>query len=312
MRKHLRPPKGTAEQQPVTVGPTNPFLDAASPLDIEDPIVVTQLPTPTANGGYVSGRKYLEALQAGAHKLPWFFEFQIATSEDITFALKQGEIPAIRRVLVSVLGGRPMHAVANRVPISRSAVYTTLNRLYFSTDLTDWTDWGLVRIWDVPVPLIDIGTLPESYWIEKYTAPVVCLLCHRVLEHVPLSDIRGDFSIIETPRDEMEENNNYTERIRGHLIAHFGLFGRPPANERRSIPLRAPAKGEKHLRKIASRWIDLLEPTTVARANAHRNLVQPLRPDRQLSESEVRKFYRDLLKDPTPPTGIGQESRQPE
>ena len=295
MKKHLRPFRSNAEQPPPSTGPDNPFLNTGSGQAIEDPIMEILLPAPTGNDKYISGAGYMEALQLGAHKFPWFFEFQIATSEDITFSLKQGEISAIRRVLVAVLGGRPMHAISQRVPVSRSAVYKTLHRLYFFTELDDWTLWGLVRVWDVPSARIEPGTLPESYWIGKNTAPVICLLCHRVLEHVPLMDNREDCSIIETPREDMAETNDYTERIRGHLIAHFGMFGRPSANERRTNPWRVP-DGGKRPRKIASRWIDLLEPTTVARANSHRNQVLPLLPERQLSESVVRKFYRDLLK----------------
>ena len=37
---------------------------------------------------------------------------------------------------------------------------------------------------------------------------------------------------------------------------------------------------------------------TAATANAQRNEVRTLLPDRELSEVEVRKFYRDLFPDP--------------
>ena len=120
-----------------------------------------------------------------------------------------------------------------------------------------------------------------------------CLLCHRVLEHVPLVDQREDFSIIETPRVDMSDRNDHVDRVRGHLIAHFPMFGRPPANERRTLPWRV--EGDRRPRQIARRWIDSLEVSAVAHANLHRNQVLPLLPERQLSGVEVRKFYRNLL-----------------
>jgi hypothetical protein len=289
----MRQLRRTNEAAPPPSKAVNPFLQVDANPHIEDPILKIDIPTKGSGSEDISGAKYLKTLQTGAHRFPWFFEFPIATSEDIKFALKQREVSAIRRVLASVLGGRPMHAIAKRVPVSRSTVYNTLNELYFSSDLDTWTQWGLVRVWDIPAAPIIFGTLPDGYWIEKYTAPVICLLCHRVLEHVPLVDQREDFSIIEIPRENMAENNNHTEMVRGHLVAHFPMFGRPPANERRTLPWRVT--GNKVPRRIAKRWIDSLEQTTVAHANQHRNQVLPLLPERQLSEVEVRKFYRGLL-----------------
>ena len=293
MKNHLRRLLRTKDNPLPPIESVNPFTDVGHEAHIGDPILKIDLPIQQTGSEYISGTNYLKALQAGAHQFPWFFDFPIANAEDIKFALKQDEIPAIRRVLVSVLGGRPIHAVAKRVPVSRSAIYNTLNRLYFLTDLDTWTLWGLVRVWDIPITPTEFGTLPDGYRIEEYTAPVICLLCHRVLEHVPLIDQREDFSIIETPRVDMSVGNDHVDRVRGHLIAHFPMFGRPPANERRT-PLWW-VEGDRRPRRIARRWIDSLEVSAVAHANGHRNQVLPLLPERQLSEVEVRKFYRNLL-----------------
>lgn len=275
----------------------NPFFKEPEEVP-PDPIIEVDLRYKSrVKNRQLPWRIYQERLQSGAHSFPWFFEYPFATAEDIVFALGQRNIQAIRRVLVSLLGGRPMKAVAQRVPVSRSAVYKTLNWLYFSSDLRDWTSLGLVRVWDVPVPSIDINTIPDGYYVGKETSPTVCLICHSVLHHVPLNDQRRDCSLVETPREGLEENNNLTDRIRGHLIAHFPMFGRPKVNDRVQYPMFFDdPRGTP--RPIANRWIDLLPEITVAIANMQRSQTIPLLPNGKLSEIEVRKFYRDLLLNP--------------
>ena len=288
----------SGSEDEVATNSVNPFFEKTQDQVPDDPIIEVDLRYKAlTRNTYLSGQIYMKRLQAGAHNFPWFFEYPFAPPEDIVFALSERNIPAIRRVLVAFLGGRPIKSVAERIPVSRTAVYKTLTWLYYNSDLRDWTLLGLVRVWDIPMTKIEFGTLPMSYTIEQYSAPTVCLLCHRVLQHVPIMDQREDYSVVETPREGFEDLNDQTNRIRGHLIAHFPMFGRPPANERRGLLLRAPTNGRAP-RRIAGRWIDQLEKITVATANMQRNRVRPLLQNRELSEVEVRKFYRELITHP--------------
>jgi hypothetical protein len=105
MKNHLRRLLRTKDKPLPPIESVNPFTDVGREAHIGDPILKIDLPIQQTGSEYISGTNYLKALQAGAHQFPWFFNFPIANSEDIIFALKQDEIAAIRRVLVSVLGG---------------------------------------------------------------------------------------------------------------------------------------------------------------------------------------------------------------
>jgi hypothetical protein len=299
MEKHVNLQDQSRNENGLATRSVNPFLEETQEKVPDDPIIEVDLRYKArTKATYLSGQIYLKRLQAEAHNFPWFFGYPVAPSEDIVFALSEKTVPAIRRVLIAFLGGRPIKSIAKRVPVSRSAVYKTLTWLYLVSDLRDWTLLGLVRVWDIPATKIEFGTLPPSYTIVPYSAPIVCLLCHRILQHVPLVDQREDYSVIETPRVDFEQDNVQTEHVRGHLIAHFPMFGRPRPNERRSISLYRPKDGST-ARRSAHRWIDLLEEITVAAANGQRNQVRPLLPGRELTEIEVRKFYRDLMNEPS-------------
>jgi hypothetical protein len=255
-----------------------------------------ELEFPGSRGEPLETERYLEILQEGAKRFPWFHELEFEPSDDIRFALSEKTIPAIRRVLIAFMGGGTRREAAARVPMSRSAFYKTIRReIYFGGDTRDWIDLGLLRGFDLPVIEVDMDI--ESmfpYWCPE-DVPQICTLCHRVAGFIPMEFRNYDFTII----NDFGENPNrlwYQEEvIRGHLIAHFGLWARPRANDSFE-GLLGYRESVSENRRAARRWDLVLDPVAITAAYKNQNKVLPVVDGRQPTEMQLRRFYRNLIK----------------
>jgi hypothetical protein len=238
---------------------------------------------------------YFRAVSTAAQRFRWFGEFHIAPSRGIDYELRRKTIPALRRVLIAYLGGRPMPSVANRVRTSRRTVYKVIHRVIYHSfsDLDTWSELGLIRIWDLPEVEFRVTQLQNYIWFPEDHAAVICLLCHRLIGHIVLEERLYNSSLIEGNDRRIQYVSRENQRIRGHLIAHFHLDGRPWPNERWETPLglvsRNPGKW------IANRWIDQVDPLATGTANNHRRLLTPVIEGGSPSGDEVREYYRNLL-----------------
>lgn len=238
---------------------------------------------------------YFRAVSMGVQRFPWFGEFHIAPARGIEYELRRRTLPGIRRVLVSFLAGRPMSSVARRVRTSRRTVYSIIRLEIYDgyNDIDRWADLGLIKMWDVPEILFDTTRLPNGIWFVEGFAPVICLMCHRLIGHVPASDRRYDSSFIEGTENRLQTDSDQYERIRGHLIAHFDLYGRPTPNESFETPFgllsRNPGK------YVATRWLDRVDHVAIGAIWENVNSTLPMIGEASPTEDEVREYYRNLL-----------------
>ena len=238
---------------------------------------------------------YSRAVTAAIHQFPWFSQFQIARAQGIDYELRRKTVLAIRRIMFSYLAGRPMTAVASRVPTSRRTIYKVIEREIYSPygDLDSWSDLGLIRTWDVPqLPFGEI-VLEEGFYFEEECAVVVCLLCHRLVGNIVLRDSLNDWSIVAQMHGRFEAFSYKAERIRGHLIAHFYFGARPRPNQRTMIEY--DSGGRLRLYTARGGWMDEVEPMVAGLAGSHQELILPVTEDGSPTESEVREHYRGLL-----------------
>ena len=90
-----------------------------------------------------------------------------------------------------------------------------------------------------------------------------------------------------------EYGSSAEERIRGHLIAHFLLPGRPEPNKGICTSFGwLSTNPEKH---VATLWSDQVDPVANAAVHTHRWLTQPVVLGRPPTEDQVRAYYRALL-----------------
>ncbi|MDG0866405.1 hypothetical protein [Candidatus Lucifugimonas marina] len=270
--------------------PNNPFLRHKDPETLHIHLDLEAEPNALEDPD-----SYSRAITTALHQFPWFSQFHIASVQGIDYELRRKTVPAIRRILFSYLAGRPMEAVAKRVPTSRRTVYKTIEREIYSPygDLDSWSELGLIRTWDLPQVWF-IGIDLEEYFIfEEECAVVVCLLCHRLVGNVALYDRLWDSSVVADISGRFEAFSYRTERIRGHLIAHFYFGERPTPNQQTMIGY-GPSN---HLRLYTERggWMDHVAPEVAGIAGSHQDLILPLTESGTPTESEVREHYRGLL-----------------
>jgi hypothetical protein len=188
-----------------------------------------------------------------------------------------------------------MEAVAKRVPTSRRTVYKTIEREIYSPygDLDSWSELGLIRTWDLPQVWF-IGIDLEEYFIfEEECAVVVCLLCHRLVGNVALHDRLYDLSIVAKINGRFEAFSSRTERIRGHLVAHFYFGERPTPNQRTMLVYDSGNRLQIHTTRGG--WMDHVSPEVAGIAGSHQERILPVTELGVPTESEVREHYRGLL-----------------
>ena len=277
--------QNTAEQPP-----NSPFFRHQDPENQLIPLDLVAEPD-----ALVDPDAYYRAVSEAAMGFPWFSQFHIARSQGIDYELRRKTVPAIRRVLFSFLAGRPMTAVAGRIPTSRRTVYAVIEKeIYFANgDLDTWSELGLIRIWDLPQVAFGGIQLQDGITFEEDSAVVVCLLCHRPVGSVSLSDRLYDSSLVAPDSSQFELFSHRSERIRGHLIAHF-FFGERPVPNRQMMVDRSSGDG---LRFYTARggWMDRVEPMVAGIAGSHQELILPVTEDGSPTEGEVREHYRGLL-----------------
>lgn len=270
--------------------PENPFSNRKEPepqrieLDLEsEPMALLD---PDA---------YFRTVRMAAQRFPWFGENYVAPAQGIGDEIKRRTMPGLRRVLVSYLAGRPMSSVAARVPTSRRTAYQIIRRVIYSGwgDIDTWTELGLIRIWDIPEVKFDSTLVYPEPWFKEDAAPAICLACHRLIGHAVLTERLYDSSFIENNDRRIEFGTDETERIRGHLIAHFHFDGRPAPNE--SFETKWGWFSTNPGKSVAQRWMDLVDPLANGTVEIHRRLTRPVVDGRPPTDEEIRRYYRALL-----------------
>jgi hypothetical protein len=238
---------------------------------------------------------YSQAITTALHQFPWFSQFHLAPVHGIDYELRRKTVPALRRILVSYLAGRPMEAVAKRVPTSRRTVYKTIEREIYSPygDLDSWSELGLIRTWDLPQIPFYVTVLQEGFNYEEECAVVVCLLCHRLVGNVVLHDRLYDSSIVAQINGRFEAFSYRSERIRGHLIAHFYFGERPTPNQQTMIGY--DSRDRLQLYTAKGGWMDHVALEVAGIAGSHQERILPVTESGTPTESEVRDHYRGLL-----------------
>jgi hypothetical protein len=238
---------------------------------------------------------YFRAVSTAALLFPWFGDFHIAPKEGIAYELRQRTIPALRRVLVAYLGGRPMTDAAERVPTSRRTMYKILRGVIYGgrADIDTWTEFGLIRVWDLPEVELYWADFGNGIRFEKDQAAIICLLCHRLIGHTFLHKRLYDSALIEEVDGRIKYGSEEHERIRGHMIAHFHLGGRPWPNEHfdSAFGWWSAIPGAT----LASRWLDEVDPIVNGIVPTHIGLTAPVMAGRSPTEGRVREYYRELL-----------------
>lgn len=277
-------------QNSVERPPNNPFLRHKEPeiqhiyLDLEAEPDALDDP-----------ESYSRAVASAVHPFPWFSQFHIAPAKGIDYELRRKTAPAIRRILFSFLAGRPMNAVAKRVPTSRRTVYKVIEREIYSPygDLDSWSELGLIRIWDLPEVSFGGTSLEGGISFDEYCAATICLLCHRLIGHVVLHDRLYDSSVVADLGGRITAFSRNAERVRGHLIAHFFFGNRPVPNQRMMINHDS---GDR-LRVYTARggWMDHVEPMVAGIAGSDQERILPVTEEGSPTEGELREHYRGLL-----------------
>ena len=262
-------------------------------LDPGNPAIYLDLDTePDA---LVDPDAYSRAVAAAVHQFPWFSQFHIYSSDGIDYELRRKTPPAIRRVLFSFQAGRPMTAVAKRVPTSRRTVYKVIEREIYSDygELDTWSELGLIRIWDLPEVTFGATVLEGEIEFFEDCAAVICLLCHRLIGHVTLYERVYDSSVVAATDGRFEAWVHKNSRIRGHLAAHFYLGERPVPNRRMMVDYSSG--GRPRFYTARGGWMDRVEYGVAGIANVHQDLILPVTEHGSPTEDEVREHYRDLL-----------------
>ena len=270
--------------------PNNPFLRHKDPETLHIHLDLEAEPNAIEDPD-----SYSRAITTALHQFPWFSQFHIASVQGIDYELRRKTVPAIRRILFSYLAGRPMEAVAKRVPTSRRTVYKTIEREIYSSygDLDSWSELGLIRIWDLPRVPLDGIFLEEGFNFEDECAVVVCLLCHRLVGNVVLYDRRYDSSTVAKMNGRFEAFSYRTEQVRGHLIAHFYFGERPTPNQRTMLVYDSYDRLRIHTAKGG--WMDQVLPGVAGIAGSHQEQILPVTEGESPTESEVREHYLGLL-----------------
>ena len=238
---------------------------------------------------------YTNAIADAVHQFPWFSQFHISSAKRIDNELRRKTAPALRRVLFAFQAGRPMKAVAERVPTSRRTVYKTIEREIYSPygDLDSWSELGLIRIWDLPNVSFGGTALDGGISFEEYSAAVICLLCHRLIGQVSLHDRLYDSSVIADLKGRFSAHSSNAEKVRGHLIAHFYFGTRPAPNQQTTLGYNS--REQLQLYTARGGWMDQVEPMVAGIAGSDQERILPVTEDGSPTEGEVREHYGDLL-----------------
>jgi len=244
--------------------------------------------------------RYREVLRIVADQLPWFGKQPYSPAKEVSREeLKSRTLPSIRRILVSFQVGRPMSQIAARVPCSRRTVYEILDELFYrwNSDLRTWVDLGLIAVWDGPKVYFDHMTAPSSEGFWEDSAPIFCLMCHRVVDHVKLVDRLYDSTLVQRNDGRYQVGQRGHPKTQGHMIAHYFLGGRPEPNE--------PSSSQENLYRMfsgfagklnASRWRDRVPVGVVFETQRWaKQPPMPVSKGRMPTRESVIQYYRDLL-----------------
>ena len=241
--------------------------------------------------------QYSEGIKDLGHSLPWFGHDQLAPPKTISAAdIKNRTVPAIRRVLISVLAGRPFSHAAKRVPTSRRTLYKILSEVIYSwdPDLNPWIELGLVAVWDAPKNKLNLDKMPSRFWDMAEGSPIYCLLCHRVIDYAFLKDRSHDSSLVHPADGRLHKDpKTYPIGAIAHMVCHFYL-GSTPAPNLRHIGSYGPEK--RHYRRPAKSWLHS-KPDGITRLLIFLDFKPPLplTNGREPSHDAVEKHYLSLL-----------------
>ena len=243
--------------------------------------------------------QYFAGLEELSHSLPWFGMGEFAPVKEVTsYDIRKRTIPALRRVLISMLAGRPMSQVAARVPTTRRTVYKILSELIYrwENDLANWIEIGLIAIWDGPEVRFSPLELPDKLWFSRGAAPVLCLICHHLIDHVTLKRRHHDSSLIRPGDGRYYSDWGDHDPAQAHLIVHFYLGGAPKPNDNffnRFNP-RARRRG---IRVIPERWIDFVPMAEVFKELRKWGYESPLPVTRGSppTHDAVARHFRSIL-----------------
>ena len=175
-----------------------------------------------------------------ADSLPWFGEspFDVAPEARPPQPVLRSR-PYVRRVLLSMLAGRPMSTAADRAGCSVRALYNVLERVIYESRLSliyeHWFELGLLATIEANPDRPRAhgrryGTLKRE--IEEWHALLFCLVCHRLLFGVedqpstlPEPDTDPGSAWANPPIIYPDDLGH----VQGHLAVHFRLQDEPVA-----------------------------------------------------------------------------------
>ena len=187
-----------------------------------------------------------------------------------------------------------MSEVANRVPTSKRNAYKVIKMAIYDWWgwLDSWTRLGLIRVWDLPeIKLTGSASHPLDY--RPYSAPVICLLCHRLIGHIDIGERNFDSTLLEADDERLRSGDVNLDRIRGHLIAHFLLSGNPKPNRR--YPTKFGYFTAYPDREMAERWVDYVGATVIGLIPRNRSSIIPVVTGDVPTHDEVAVYYFNLL-----------------
>lgn len=245
-------------------------------------------------------KTYWKALPTVADQLPWFGEEPYSPAKTVSREeLKSRTLPSIRRVLVSFQVGRPIVDIAGRVPCSRRSVYEILDELFYrwNRNLATWIELGLIAIWDGPEISFDPMLEPESEQFWEDAAPVFCMLCHRLIDHVRLDSRDYDSTLVQPGDGRYMAGGEDQAKALGHLISHFYLGGRPEPNEPNALLDRAYIVFSGFYGKPnANRWRDRVPGGAIYESQKwKRQPPPPVFQGKSPTRESVIQYYRGLL-----------------
>ena len=197
-------------------------------------------PTVDARGPIVarSGEDYRQHLQTMIACLPWFGDEPFPASPEPPARDVLARRPAVRRILLAVLAGRPLSRAAQRAGCSVRLVYKVLAHVLYVASpeamVEEWARLGLIGILDVP------GGQSGQALRGLHGAAIgggegvaVCLLCHRAIGDARIDDPAHDGRLVEvddTGWAAFALPWESVEAAHTHLILHFPLGPDPIAS----------------------------------------------------------------------------------
>jgi len=185
--------------------------------------------------------------------------------------------------------------IAGQQQCRRRSLYKFIRDAIYEwhSDVDTWTELGLIRIWDLPVVEFEPTQFPNNIWFRDYQAAVICLMCHRLIGHIVLADRMYDSSLILDTTGRIQYRTEGNQYLRGHMIAHFHLDGRPWPNEHTDSVFgwwSVIPGGD-----VSKRWQDEIDHIAVVSVSNNLGLILPVIKGGSPTEDEVREYYRNLL-----------------